>query len=96
MIVVGGAIVIQVTQVRSPTLAVPNGGVDQADDDDEEDEEVADVPYTYEVEEIQEQEQVRDEVVERTVPQIKANYPYKGNGMEMAKGEVLFPGLGII
>lgn len=31
---------------------------------------------------------MQDEEVERKVPQIKALYTYKGNGMEAAKGEV--------
>lgn len=57
-------------------------------DEDEVEEELVDVPYEYEVEEIREQDVVKEEVVERPVPQIKALFPYKGNGMEMQKGEV--------
>lgn len=51
-------------------------------------EELIDVPYEYEVEEIREQEVMKEEVVEKRVPQIKASFAYKGNGMEMDKGEV--------
>ena len=74
-------------QVASRTLlSAPNGNVEQ-DDDDEEDEYV-DVPYTYEVEEIQEQETTKDEIVKKSIPRLRALYAYKGNGMEMQKGEV--------
>ena len=52
-------------------------------------EEWIEVPYEYEVEEIKEQPGgFKEEVVERSVPQIKALYSYKGNGMEAVKGEV--------
>jgi len=72
----------------SPTaLSVPNGNVEAIDDGDEEDEYV-DVPYTYEVEEIREQETTKEEIVERKIPRLRALYPYSGNGMEMQKGEV--------
>jgi len=64
----------------------PNGNVEP--EDDEEEEEYVDVPYTYEVEEIEEQETTKDEVVERKIPQLRAMYPYNGNGMEIQKGEV--------
>jgi len=63
----------------------PNGNVEPEDDEEEE---YVDVPYTYEVEEIEEQETTKDEVVERKIPRLRAMYPYKGNGMEMQKGEV--------
>jgi hypothetical protein len=76
----------QVVAVKSPTLLTANGR--GADDYEEEEEEIVDVPYTYEVEEVHEQEVVKEETVERTVPQVRANYAYKGNGMEMEKGEV--------
>jgi hypothetical protein len=77
---------LQVVAVKSPTLTVANGRA--ADDDEEDEEEIVDVPYTYEVEEVHEQEVVKEEVVERTVPQVRASFAYKGNGMEMEKGEV--------
>jgi len=67
-------------------LLAPNGSI--APDDEEEEEEYVDVPYTYEVEEIEEQETSKEEVVEKSIPRIRAMYPYKGNGMEMQKGEV--------
>lgn len=72
--------------MKSPTLTVANGKA--AEDDEEDEEEIVDVPYTYDVEEIHEQEVVKEEVVERTLPQVRASYAYKGNGMEMDKGEV--------
>jgi len=67
------------------TLSVQNGNVEP---DDEGEDEYVDVPYTYEVEEIQEQETTKDELVERKIPRLRAMYAYKGNGMEMQKGEV--------
>ena len=33
---------------------------------------------------------MKEEAVERHVPQVKAMYAYKGQGMEVAKGEVSF------
>ena len=44
---------------------------------------------TSQVEEMQERDEVREETVERKIPQVKAMYPYSGQGMEMAKGEVM-------
>ena len=38
---------------------------------------------------MQERDEVREETVERKIPQVKAMYPYSGQGMEMAKGEVM-------
>jgi len=63
----------------------PNGNIEP---EDNEEEEYVDVPYTYEVEEVEEQETVKDEIVERKIPRLRALYAYKGNGMEMQKGEV--------
>ena len=40
------------------------------------------------VEELQERDEVREETVERRIPQVKAMYPYSGQGMEMEKSEV--------
>jgi hypothetical protein len=56
---------LQVVAVKSPTLTVANGRA--AEDDEEDEEEIVDVPYTYEVEEVHEQEVVKEEVVERTL-----------------------------
>jgi len=66
-------------------LLAPNGNIGPEDDDEEE---YVDVPYTYEVEEIEEQETTKDEIVERLIPRLRALYAYKGNGMEIQKGEV--------
>jgi len=66
-------------------LSAPNGNVEPEDDDEEE---YVDVPYTYEVEEVQEKETTKDEIVERKISRLRALYAYKGNGMEMQKGEV--------
>ena len=67
-------------------LSAPNGNIEP--DDDGEEEEYVDVPYTYEVEEIEERETTKDEIVERSIPRLRAQYAYKGNGMEIQKGEV--------
>lgn len=67
-------------------MTIPGAG----DEDNAVEEELVDVPYEYEVEEVREQEVMKEEVVERRVPQVKANFVYKGNGMEMEKGEVGF------
>jgi len=67
-------------------LSAPNGNVEPDDDGDEE--EYVDVPYTYEAEEIEERETTKDEIVERSVLRLRALYAYKGNGMEIQKGEV--------
>lgn len=60
-----------------------------AEGEAEVEEEWIEVPYEYEVEEVKVQPGgFKEEVVERSVPQIKALYSYKGNGMEAVKGEV--------
>lgn len=69
----------------SGTLLTPNGNIEA---EDNEEEEYVDVPYTYEVEEVEEQETTKEEIVERKIPRLRALYAYKGNGMEMQKGEV--------
>ena len=61
---------------------------DNAEEDDEDYEQV-DVPYQYEVEEVQERPVVKEEVIEKAIPQVKAMYPYKGQGMAVDKGEVM-------
>jgi len=69
-------------------LSAPNGSVEPADDEEGSEEEYVDVPYTYEVEEVEERETTKDEVVERSIPRLRALFAYKGNGMEIQKGEV--------
>ena len=69
-------------------LSAPNGNVEPADDEEGSEEEYVDVPYTYEVEEVEERETTKDEVVERSIPRLRALFAYKGNGMEIQKGEV--------
>ena len=51
-------------------------------------EEVVDVPREIEVEEIVEKEVLKDVVETRKIPQVKAMYAYKGQGMKVEKGEV--------
>lgn len=78
---------MQVTPIspeKTQSLGIPG----TPDDETAVEEELVDVPYEYEVEELREQDMVKEEVVERPVPQIKALYSYQGNGMEMEKGEV--------
>ena len=62
----------------------------RSDSEDEYVEEIIDVPYEYEVEQIVEKEVVKEEVIEKKVAQVKAMYPYKGQGLETKKGEVSF------
>ena len=40
------------------------------------------------VEELQEREVIREVAETRKLPQVKALYPFKGNGIETKKGEV--------
>ena len=51
-------------------------------------EEEAEVETDEEVEEIVEKEVIKDVVQEIKVPQVKALYPFTGQGLKMAKGEV--------
>ena len=60
--------------------------VEEESESEEEEEVEVEVPYTYEVEEWQDDV---EETVERVVPQVKAMYPYSGQGMKMTKGEVM-------
>ena len=46
------------------------------------------VPHEVEVEEVREREVIQDVVETRKIPQVKAMYPYKGQGMKVEKGEV--------
>ncbi|XP_076359799.1 spectrin beta chain, non-erythrocytic 5 kst [Tachypleus tridentatus] len=52
-------------------------------------EEVIMVPTEEWVDEIVEQEVLRDTVEERRIPQVRALYAFRGQGMEMQKGEVM-------
>jgi len=81
---------LSMTPEKTSRLTVPMAQTPgDNEDEDEVEQEFVDVPYEYEVEEVQEQEVMKEEVVERSIPQIRALYPYSGNGMEMEKGEIL-------
>lgn len=69
------------------TLA-PSTVVESESSEDEEVEEVVEVPYEYTEDELVWQEIIKDEVVERSLPQVKGMYPYSGQGIETEKGEV--------
>ena len=76
-------------------MPVENGsaenGEQRADGDDkDEEEEVVEVPREVEVEEIVEREMMQDVVETRKIPQVRAMYPYKGQGMAVEKGEVSY------
>ena len=60
----------------------------EAEKEDEYVEEVVDVPREIEVEEVVEREVLQDHVETRKIPQVKAMYAYKGQGMKVDKGEV--------
>ena len=60
----------------------------ESEDEEEEVEEVVEVPYEYMDEELVWQEVMKEEVVERSLPQVKGMYPYTGQGLQMEKGEV--------
>lgn len=51
-------------------------------------EEWVDVPYEYEEMETVEKEVMKEEVVERKIPQVKSMYTYNGQGIKVDKGEV--------
>ncbi|CAH1792768.1 unnamed protein product [Owenia fusiformis] len=46
-------------------------------------------PEEIEVEEVVEREVLQDVVEERKIPQVKSAYPYKGQGLDIPKGEVM-------
>lgn len=74
-------------------LTVPQSHLDvEAEEPEEEEfEDVeVEVPYTYQEEVIEEREEVREEVVKKSIPQIKALYAYQGQGMAIEKGEVRY------
>eukprot|EP00057_Strongylocentrotus_purpuratus_P010375 XP_011664849.1 PREDICTED: spectrin alpha chain, non-erythrocytic 1 [Strongylocentrotus purpuratus] len=51
--------------------------------------ETVDVPYEVEEEEIVEREVIKEVIEERKYPQVKALYNYKGEDMQIAKGEIM-------
>ena len=67
-----------------------DGSEDERDDADEDEEEEVEVPYEYTEEETVETERMTDEVVERRLVQVKALYPYIGQGMKMDANEVRY------
>ena len=50
--------------------------------------ETVDVPYEVEEEEVVEKEVIKEVIEERKYPQVKASYNYKGQDLNVAKGEV--------
>ncbi|KAL8620004.1 hypothetical protein ACOMHN_015286 [Nucella lapillus] len=69
-------------------IPVENGDVD-VEKEEEMVEEVVEVPQEVEVEEIVEKEVLQDVVETRKIPQVKAMYAYKGQGMKIDKAEVM-------
>ena len=67
---------------------MPPTVIDSESEEDEDFEEVVEVPYEYTEEELVWKEVTKEEVVERSLPQVKGMYPYSGQGLEMEKGEV--------
>ena len=61
---------------------------EEEDSEEEAVEEWVEVPYQYQVEETRQKDTFVEEVVEKKIPQVRAMYPYKGNGLDFAKGEV--------
>ena len=57
-------------------------------DEEELVEEVVERPYEIEVEEVREREVMQDIVETRKIPQVRAQYQYRGQGMVVDKGEV--------
>lgn len=68
-------------------MPVENGETEAGEQEDEE-EEVVEVPREVEVEEIVEKEILQDITETRKIPQVKAMYAYKGQGIVVDKGEV--------
>ncbi|XP_012946429.2 spectrin alpha chain, non-erythrocytic 1 [Aplysia californica] len=73
----------------SPAKFMPVENGEQENGEEEEEEEVVEVPRQVEVEEVVEREMLQDVVETRKIPQVKAMYPYKGQGMKVDKGEVM-------
>ncbi|BFZ07506.1 hypothetical protein BsWGS_10543 [Bradybaena similaris] len=69
-------------------MPVENGETEAGEQEDEE-EEVVEVPREIEVEEIVEKEILQDVTETRKIPQVKALYTYKGQGIVVEKGEVM-------
>ena len=44
--------------------------------------------YNLQVEELRQKEVMKEEIVERKIPQVKSMYPFSGQGIELGKGEV--------
>ncbi|XP_074649217.1 spectrin beta chain-like isoform X2 [Tubulanus polymorphus] len=55
----------------------------------DDDEELIDVPYQVEEEQIVHKEVMRDVILDEKVPQVKALYPYRGQGIKVNQGEVM-------
>nr|XP_022333961.1 spectrin alpha chain, non-erythrocytic 1-like isoform X4 [Crassostrea virginica] len=71
----------------SPEKFMPQENGDKSDEETVE--EVVEVPHEVEVEEVREREVMQDVVETRKIPQVKAMYLYKGQGMKIEKGEVM-------
>ena len=65
--------------------ATENGA---ASDEDDYEERVVERPQEVEVEEVREREVIQEVVETRQIPQVRASYAYKGQGMTIDKGEV--------
>ena len=76
------------SQSTAAMLTPTNTVQPESESEEEYKDEVVDVPYEYEVEEERLREAIKEELVERTIPQVRASYPYNGQGMSVDKGEV--------
>lgn len=74
----------------NPTKKVENGSVRGEPDGEWTVDEVRLVPEEYSEEETYERTEYRTVTEERLVPQVKAMYAFDGQGMTMAKGEVIY------
>ncbi|XP_069119024.1 LOW QUALITY PROTEIN: spectrin beta chain-like [Argopecten irradians] len=72
----------------SPEKFMPQENGEKSDEE-ELVEELVDVPHEIEVEEVVEREVIQDVVETRKIPQVKAMYAYKGQGMKVDKGEIM-------
>ncbi|XP_048733527.1 spectrin alpha chain, non-erythrocytic 1-like isoform X2 [Ostrea edulis] len=71
----------------SPEKFMPQENGEESDE--ELVEEVVEVPHEIEAEEVREREVMQDVVETRKIPQVKAMYAYKGQGMKIEKGEIM-------